>query len=346
MSAAVGVPRLGTWLMVLGLTATTGCIDAVLVPGDPPDDPPANFEQLWTEVDRYYSFFDQKGIDWDALYQQYRPRVTASTSDSDLFQIMAELLDHLQDGHVNLWAPFGHYQYTGWYDRYPENYDQVLARAQLTGTGRSGPLEYGRLTPEIGYVYIPSFDPSRTGDMDRALDALSGVEALVLDVRDNGGGSTDALPEIIGPFADKRRVYARHQYRDGPHHSDFSRLFDDVVGPRGPHFAGPVAVLTNRRCFSTTEDFLLGVRVIPTMFTVGDTTGGGQGNPILRELPNGWVFRVSRWRMFLPDGTPLRDGEGLPPDYPVQLSQQDADRGVDTIIARAIALLQERLTGG
>lgn len=351
MSAGAKPRRPAAWLMFVafGVGVSTGCVDTLLVPAGPANDPPANFDQLWKEVDRHYSFFEEKGIDWDALYQEYRPRVTENATDRELFSVMSELLEHLHDGHANLWTPVGTYSYTGWYDRYPDNFDWTLAKAQIVPpirVSKSGQIVYGHLTEDIGYLYLPAFEPHWAGDMDAVLDDLSDVHALVVDVRNNGGGSTDALPSVIGRFVDEPRIYERYQYRDGPAHDDFSRMFDAVAEPRGTRFQGPVAVLTNRRCFSTTEDFLLAARMLPNLFTVGDTTGGGQGNPLYRELPNGWVFRISRWRVFLPDGTPLRDGQGLAPDYPVQMTQADRDGGVDTIIARAVELLQERLAGG
>lgn len=346
MSANAKVRTRDAW-WVLTVVLSVGCVDTLLVPAGATEDPQANFDALWKGVDRNWAFFEQKGIDWNALYQQYRSRVAENTKDRELFRVMSELLDNLQDGHVNLWTPVGTYAYTAWYDQYPENFVWTLARAQIISpvhASPSGRIVYGHLTSEIGYAYVPSFEPSWADDMDAVLDALPDVSALVLDVRNNGGGSTDAIPAIIGRFVDERRVYARHRYRDGPDHDDFSDFFDVTVEPRGPRFQGPVAVLTNRRCFSTTEDFLLAVRVIPTMFTVGDTTGGGHGNPVLRELPNGWTFRVSRWLTFLPDGQPVKDGQGVAPDYPVQMTQVDVDRGVDTVIARAVEVLEERLS--
>lgn len=351
MSAPAGFGRLGRWFGILALTAAMagGCVDTLLVPPGPDDDPEANFDQLWKEVDRHYAFFDESGVDWNALYDEYRPQVSATTSDRELFGVMSEMLDRLGDRHSSLTAPFGQYFYVQQHDDYPANFDWPLAKAQIVPPVRvssNSHIVYGRLNDDVGYIYLPVFDERWAGDMDRVLDDLSGVKALVLDVRSNVGGSTNALPAIIGRFVDERRVYARHQYRDGPAHADFSRMFESVIEPRGARFSGPVAVLTNRKCFSTTEDFVLAVNALPTMFTVGDTTGGALGNPINRELPNGWVFTVSRWKTFVPDGTRVFEGVGIAPDYLTQLDQVDVDRGLDTIISRAVELLEARLKGG
>jgi C-terminal processing protease CtpA/Prc len=106
-----------------------------------------------------------------------------------------------------------------------------------------------------------------------------------------------------------------------------------------------VAVLTNRRCFSATEEFVLAMKVLPHVVVVGDTTGGGIGNPLYRELPNGWVYQVPRWIEFTPEMT-IIEGVGLAPDFPVSISKADSDRGRDTILEEAIRLLGERVAAG
>jgi len=65
-------------------------------------------------------------------------------------------------------------------------------------------------------------------------------------------------------------------------------------GFRGLRYTDPIALLTNRRTFSAAESFVLAMRTLPQVTIVGDTTGGGSGNPLHRELPNGWGLSVSR----------------------------------------------------
>jgi len=65
------------------------------------NDAVSNFDALWTALDQHYCFFEQKGIDWDEVYSRYRPQVTDGMSSRELFDVCAEMLDELQDGHVN-----------------------------------------------------------------------------------------------------------------------------------------------------------------------------------------------------------------------------------------------------
>lgn len=69
----------------------------------------------------------------------------------------------------------------------------------------------------------------------------------------------------------------------GPEQDDFIDFIEDAVEPlRGVGFEGRVALLTNRWNFSTAEDFTLAMQTLPNVVVVGDTTGGGMGNPISR----------------------------------------------------------------
>ena len=73
---------------------------------NPGDDPVSNFESLWQTANDKYSFFEYKGIDWDAVYDEYRPRVYDGMTNYQLFQVLKEMLNELRDGHVNLISPF------------------------------------------------------------------------------------------------------------------------------------------------------------------------------------------------------------------------------------------------
>lgn len=333
------------WLVVLwGTTVSVvGCGDGTV---EPTLDPGTNFEVLWGDFDRLYSFFVVKDVDWDDSYQRFRPRITSTTAPRDLFDTLSEMLLELEDGHVRLETPLGRSHYTGWFDRFPPNFDSALVARRLDAPLRasaSGRIRYGTLTPDIGYVHVPSFGGTGwADDIDAVLTDLAGVTALVFDVRDNTGGNDLNGRAIAGRFADRERLFRRVQFREGENHSDFTELIDDFVSPAGDvHFPHPVALLTNRRVFSSAESFVLAMRVLPNVITAGDTTGGGSANPEERDLPNGWTFFVSRWLVWTPEGTTF-EGVGLSPEFPVWITDEDAAQGVDTILELAIAELERR----
>jgi hypothetical protein len=303
-----------------------------------------NFETLWQEFDTRYSFFEIKKINWDSLHAVYRPQVTSQTTDVQLFQIMSSMLANLKDGHVSLITSVGAYYYTGWYSRYPTNFlgTTVVARYLSAdyGSAAGGYMRYGKISGDIGYLYI---GPKLTGDItawsqaiDVIIDSLKGTRGIVVDIRSNGGGN-DGLGNIVaGRFADQQRVYSYIRWRNGPRHSDFTDYQASTIQPQGlRQFTKRVALLTNRRCFSSAEGTILMFRALTNVVTIGDTTGGGSANPIDLQLPNRWTYRVSRWIQYTAQKT-VFEGIGLPPDIPIWISPVDSAAGRDAILERAI----------
>jgi hypothetical protein len=338
------VPAPMAALLGLVLTcASAGCADVLLSP-EPGDSPPEVAHAFWTEVDEYYSYFDVSGIDWDSIGGEYLPRVTASTPDNELFNVLSVMLGKLRDGHATLDAPSRHYEYNGWYADYPRNYEPAFVGTYLTqprGTAAGGAVSWAGLGAGLGYLRISTFGQSGIGEgVDAALASLGeSMRGLVLDIRSNGGGSDRESEAAAGRFTAERVMYRIVRYKSGPAHDAFGPKEEGWLEPAGSQrYLGPVAVLTNRGVYSAAEDFLLAMRVLPRVTTVGDTTGGGSGNPIPRELPNGWVVHVPRWQVWAADGT-FFEGVGLAPDVEVQLTDADRLKGRDAILERAIQIV-------
>ena len=65
-----------------------------------------NFDYLWTECLERYTFFDLKGIDWDAVRVEFQAQITEGMDEVELFDVLSRMLNELQDGHVNLVSNF------------------------------------------------------------------------------------------------------------------------------------------------------------------------------------------------------------------------------------------------
>ena len=347
---APGRGALGAVVGLFVACAPAGCADALLSP-ERGDSPPEVAHAFWSEVDQHYSFFDVNGIDWDSIGSEYLPRVTASTTDRELFNVLSVMLSKLRDGHATLDSPSKHYEYDGWYANYPPNYEPAFIGTYLSqprGVAAGGAVSWGRLRVGVGYLRISTFDASGIGDaVDEALVSLgSSMRGLVLDIRSNGGGSDAQSEAAAGRFTTERVMYRVVRYKDGPAHDAFGPKKEDWLEPAGSHpFPGPVALLTNRGVYSAAEDFVLAMRAIPRVRTVGDTTGGGSGNPIARELPNGWVVHVPRWQVWAADGT-FFEGVGLAPDVEVQMTDADRAKARDTILERAVQIVLDEVNSG
>ena len=66
------------------------------------DDAGENFEFLWRHFYDYYAHFIHRGIDWLTIYDEYRPRITNTTSQAELASIFDEMLSNIDDVHVTL----------------------------------------------------------------------------------------------------------------------------------------------------------------------------------------------------------------------------------------------------
>lgn len=317
------------------------CADPMLSP--PPRSSRVDiFDDVWQDFDLNYSFFVLKGIDWDSVRAVYRPSALAATSDVQLSGVIGNMLLGLRDRHVSLTTPGHTTVYQSRADLTPTPFDPLLIEQHYladTGVTNGGHVHYGMAGPTVGYLRIPSFEGTGwESEVDDALSAMGSAKAMIIDVRDNPGGNTGVAANVAGRFATSSRTFGYVRIRQGPKHDDFTGYIAEMVSPAGPRqFRGPVYVLTNRRVYSSAEDFVLAMRVLPSVTTVGDTTAGASGHPIVRELPNGWTIELSTWIEYTPERATF-ENVGLAPSIEVPATMQDLGAGTDPVLARAIAL--------
>ena len=172
--------------------------------------PTGNFEALWSIIDEQYCFFDYKaeeyGLDWDAVYNQYKCKIDDGMSNTGLFEVLGDMLDELRDGHVNLYAAHDVARYWDFHEGYAANFSEEI-QDQYLGTDykiASG-LRYTILPDNIGYIYVPSFSNSiGEGNLDECLHALALCRGLIIDVRDNGGGNLSYAETLAARFTNER----------------------------------------------------------------------------------------------------------------------------------------------
>ena len=327
-------------LFLFFLTILTAC-EKLLIEKDENNTNENNFELLWTTLDRNYSFFEFKKIDWDSIYSVYRPEINNNLSDRELFDKMAEMLNELRDGHVNLYSDFDESRNLEWYSQYPSNFNSTILERNYLGDDF---IKIGNflvtIIDSVGYIYNGSFsEKTREIDVDKIIDKLHGTKGIVFDIRNNSGGFGSTGEIIASRFADRQRLVSYTLYKSGPRHGDFTTPQPNYAFPKGERqFTGKVVVLTNRRTYSATNDFVLYMSVFPHITVMGDTTGGGGGTPYDYELLNGWRFRFPRTMTISPNGFNVE--HGIPPAIHVILTRGDEQRGIDTILEAAIRFIR------
>jgi len=318
-------------------------------------DPVANFDHLWKAFDTGYGIFLPKRIDWDLLYRVYRPRVHHETTDDELFDIMSQMLGHLNDFHVTLmskepqriyrsgrafeimWARFGSL----------EKFFQFLNERPIQDRYVQGDIyerdafAYTWLANDVGYIHLNGFNDmaGSTTAVEEILKKFTSARHLIFDVRRNGGGDDRVGKAIADRFADKKRLYMMTQVRNGPDHDDLSEPKKWFIEPGGSiQYTKPVILLTDLYSMSAAENFALAMRVLPHVTIVGDFTSGVHADTETHTLPNGWTFQISTG-LFVDQNGFCWEGIGVPPDLRIVNTEEDSENGKDRVLEFALDLI-------
>nr|WP_294940806.1 S41 family peptidase [uncultured Mucilaginibacter sp.] len=302
-------------------------------------DPVTVFDYLWNTLDTKYAMFTYKHVDWQTIYNKYRVKITEGTSDSQLFEICTDMMDELKDGHVSLTSNSKIYSYTGYYRSYDHNFNyDVLKTRYVTDLKTKGILAY-QIVNGIGYLYVPSFGHElKSEDINVALEEFAAVDKIIIDVRDNAGGGSVVADLLASKFVGQKTLVKYDAYKRGAGHDDYYPQVAKHLDAGDSRFADKqVAILTNRRCFSSCNDFALYMSLLPHVVIIGDQTGGGGGTPFNLELPNGWLLSYSSSQATSPTGFNIENG--IAPDFLVTNSLSDNTNKRDAVFEYAVTYL-------
>lgn len=305
------------------------------------NDPITNLESLWSILDKQYCYFDEKGIDWDGVYDIYIRRLYGVTDIYGMFDVFAQMLDTLQDGHVNLYTSFDISRCTGWYSDYPTNFSSsIIYNDNYLGSDYryTGACSYQRIHDnEIGYIRYPNFSYSFSSTQMMYIQYyFRNCKGIIIDVRNNGGGSLDYSEKLASCFFKEKTLTGYIRHKTGEGHEDFSDPVERYVDPSDAYIDWSdkkVVVLCNRQSYSATNDFIEKVLLAPNVIVMGGKTGGGGGLPLSNELPNGWLIRFSAVPMY--DQNMQTIEFGVNPEVFVNQTDDDTANGYDTLIEAA-----------
>lgn len=304
------------------------------------DNPRGNFEALWKIMDEHYCFFQEKGVDWDEVYTRYHKQVNDGMTESQLLEVLGNMLAEVRDGHVNLFTSFDTGRYWGFHENYPSNYSDTLINKYLgTDYKITNGFRYRILDDNVGYIRYASFEHAiGSGNLDDILLYLAPCNGLIIDLRQNGGGMLTSAEELAARFTNETILVGYMRHKTGKGHNDFSKMREQRLKPaKAIRWQKKVVVLTNRQVFSAANEFVKYMKCCPQVTIIGDRTGGGAGLPFSSEMPNGWSVRFSACPMYDKDKQSTEDG--ITPDITVSLSPFDFHRGRDTIIEAARSFL-------
>lgn len=329
-------------ILLLPLSIVIGCVEE----DDFNNSPQGNFDALWSIIDERYCFFEHAekefGLDWNAIYNQYKPLVNNASSELELFDIYGNMLRELRDGHVNLVSEYGTSYYWDWNLKHPANFSDSLQRNYLGHNFRyTNGIKYTVIEPDsIGYVYVGSFQNAINSDnISIMLLNMEYAKGIILDIRNNGGGMMTSAEDLAEHFVIEKTHCGYIQHKTGKGHNDFSEPEPLYLEPQGVVWGKPVVLLTNRSVYSAANHFTMLMKPLPQVCTIGDTTGGGSGLPLNNTLPNGWTIRFSACPVLDINGNHTEFG--IAPDEKVDMTSTDWNNGLDTMIERAKEIINQ-----
>jgi hypothetical protein len=213
-----------------------------------------------------------------------------------------------------------------------KHFTVVYQPGKNSGPGGGGPggmdpakLSFGidrvqRLPGNIGYLELRAFMGGKQVEeaISDAMNILRGTDAMIVDLRRNGGGEPATVAWLMSHFfaADDKRhlndIYNRPNDTTESFHTD----------PAAPvHFTGPVYVLTSKQTFSGGEEAAYDFQTQKRGIVVGEVTGGGANPGDIVPLAAGFKAVIPSGRAINPVTKTNWEGVGVQPDIAVPAPQ-------------------------
>lgn len=200
----------------------------------------------------------------------------------------------------------------------PEDEAQFLADERRRNFGFE---RVERLDGNVGYIELRGFSDADevTEAAVPAMNFVAHTDALIFDLRRNGGGSPVTI-RIISSYLFDKVVHLNDFYI---RETDTTRQFFTSADVQGPRYgeSRPVFVLTSSRTFSAAEEFTYNLKHLKRAIIVGETTGGG-------AHPGGMRRITDKFGIWLPNGRAINpitktnwEGVGIEPDIKVEAGQ-------------------------
>jgi len=331
----------------------------------PANSPEENYAIFWQTFAEQYPFFALRKVDWHAVDRQFRPRVTATTSPAELFQIFRQMIEPLQDTHTSLEAGDIKQEFEGWRTDSGHLSDpdwttaaSLIESKYVQGTLRpycKGRLQFGMLRNSLGYLRVTTFydyaDGSYADELQCLQSSLTSIfegagklRGLVIDVRLNHGGDDLLGVEIASRLTGKKYLAYTKVARNSISLDAPLRFTDRqpvwVAPAAQPGFQGQVALLLGPDTVSAGETFTMALMGRePHVERIGLNTQGVFSDVLRRSLPNEWYFGLPNEVYYTADGIAF-DAVGIPPDIHVSFfTPGDLKESRDAALEEAIRRL-------
>ncbi len=202
---------------------------------------------------------------------------------------------------------------------------------------------YRKLAGNVAYVAINTFNSEDAQkDFERYFPEIRASDGLILDVRENDGGSGVIAYNLLGNLTGKKfdiPLWKSRQYvatlRVWGQPGGWFEAKPATWEGKADFYAKPVVMLIGPRSLSATDVFAATFQHMHRGKLVGEPTGGSTGDPLAFALPGGGSARVATST----DAGPGLIGRGVQPEIPVPRTVQDFLAGRDAALEAAVAEL-------
>jgi hypothetical protein len=186
------------------------------------------------------------------------------------------------------------------------------------------------LPGNVGYLKFNFFgDPEVCGPTaSAAMNFLANVDALIVDLRDNGGGSPDMVA-YVSSYLFSKRTHLNNLWTRRT--NETREYFTTEVPGKRLGEDKPVYVLTSKRTFSGAEEFSYNLKNLKRATIIGETTGGGAHPVSGHKIDDHFTIGVPFARAINPISKTNWEGTGVEPD--VKVAAGDALTTAQKLIA-------------
>lgn len=206
-------------------------------------------------------------------------------------------------------------------------FEITITRQDITVPSVTTSVEDG-----IGILRISRFSEDIKDEARQAAQSLKdqGVKAVVLDLRNNGGGYLDGAVDVAGIWLDNQTVVLQKQG---------DTVTDTHTSGRSPILNGvPTIVLINEGSASASEIVAGALQDHQTATVLGVNSFGKGSVQELKSVSSGGALKVTIARWYTPNGNTI-DQTGIKPNIEVKLSEADIEAEHDRQLERAKAEL-------
>jgi len=188
---------------------------------------------------------------------------------------------------------------------------QSVKGARLLDSELSGPFK-------IGYVRLVQFNEPTADELSKALDELQkqGMQALVLDLRNNPGGLLNSAVDVCAQFLPPNTKVVSTQGRVASQQHDYS-----TSGVKKERSNFPMVVLINEGSASGAEIVAGALKDLRRAVLVGETTFGKGSVQNVMQLPDGSAVRFTTAKYYTPSKQVIQ-GNGVTPNIRVGMTTE------------------------